>query len=141
MWLDNLRELKKQSKMSSKQIADGTFMPERTVVRIFNGETANPSITTIIPIINFLGGSFDEIFADTRAVIGDKNLATLQSDIDVITAERDSIMAENKILADKVAVQTREIELLNIKLMYTEKILATHDYYTKLKPNDSKGES
>ena len=140
MWLNNLKALKKKSGMSSKQIADGTFMPERTVVRIFNGETSNPSITTIIPIINFLGGSFDEIFADTRAVIGDKNLATLQSDIDVITAERDSIMAENKILVDKVAVQTREIELLNIKLMYTEKILATHDYYTKLNPKETKGE-
>lgn len=140
MWLDNLIELKKKSGMSSKQIAEGTFMPERTVVRIFNGETANPSITTLIPIINFLGGSFDEIFADTKAIVGDKNLATLQADIDVITAERDSIAAENKILSEKVAVQAKEIELLNIKLMYTEKILATHDYYTKLKINDTKGE-
>lgn len=110
-------------------------MPERTVVRIFNGETANPSITTLIPIINFLGGSFDEIFADTKAIVGDKNLATLQDDINVITAERDSLVAENKILSEKVAVQTKEIELLNLKLMYTEELLATHNYYNKLKPN------
>lgn len=125
MWLDNLIELKKKAGMSSRQIAEGTFMPERTVARIFHRETDNPSITTLIPIINFLGGSFDEIFADTKAVVGDKNLATLQ-------AERDSIVAENKILVDKVAVQAKEIELLNIKLMYTEKLLATHDYYNKL---------
>lgn len=135
MWLDNLKELKKVTGMSSKQIAEGTFMPERTVVRIFNGENANPSITTLIPIINFLGGSFDEIFADTKAIVGDKNLATLQDDINVITAERDSLVAENKILSEKVAVQTKEIELLNLKLMYTEELLATHNYYNKLKPN------
>jgi transcriptional regulator with XRE-family HTH domain len=135
MWLDNLKELKKKSGMSSKQIAEGTFMPERTVVRIFNGETASPSITTLIPIINFLGGSFDEIFADTKAIVGDKSLATLQDDINVITAERDSLVAENKILSEKVAVQTKEIELLNLKLMYTEELLATHNYYNKLKPN------
>ena len=135
MWLDNIKELKKRAGTSSKQIAEGTFMPERTVVRIFNGETANPSITTLIPIINFLGGSFDEIFADTKAIVGDKNLATLQADIDVITAERDSVVAENKILSEKVAVQTKEIELLNLKLMYTEELLATHNYYNKLKPN------
>jgi transcriptional regulator with XRE-family HTH domain len=135
MWLDNIKELKKRANKSSKQIAEGTFMPERTVVRIFNGETSNPSITTLIPIINFLGGSFDEIFADTKAIVGDKNLATLQSDIDLISAEKEALVAENKILAEKVAVQAKEIELLNIKLMYTEKILATHDYYNKLKPN------
>ena len=121
--------------MSCAQIAKGTFMPERTISRIFHGETDSPTITTIIPIINFLGGSFDEIFADTKAIIGDKTLATLQADIEVITAERDSIVAENKILADKVAVQTKEIELLNLKLTYTEALLATHNHYNKLKPN------
>lgn len=136
MWLDNLRTLKKVTNKSSKQIAEGTFMPERTVVRIFNGETANPSITTLIPIINFLGGSFDEVFADTKAIVGDKNLATLQADIDVITAERDSLVTDNKILSEKIVAQEKEIEVLKLKLLYTEKILATHDYYTKLKSNE-----
>ena len=133
MWLDNLKELKNKARMSCRQIADGTFMPERTVVRIFNGETANPSITTLIPIINFLGGSFDEIFADTKAIVGDKPLAALQSDVESITAERDLLVTDNKMLNEKVAVQTKEIELLTLKLMYTEKLLATHDYYNKLK--------
>ena len=136
MWLDNLKELKKKANVSSAQIAKGTFMPERTVIRIFNGETANPSITTLIPIINFLGGSFDEIFADTKAIVGDKPLAVLQSDVESITAERDLLVTDNKMLNEKVAVLTKEIELLTLKLMYTEKLLATHDYYNKLKPNN-----
>lgn len=136
MWLDNLKELKKKSGMSSKQIAEGTLMPERTICRIFNGETSNPTITTLIPIIKFLGGSLSEIFADTKAIVGDETLATLQENKDVITAERDALIAENKILAEKVAVLSKELELTNLKLMYTEKLLSTHDFYNKLRPNE-----
>ena len=137
MWLDNLKELKKKSGMSSKQIAEGTLLPERTICRIFNGETTNPTITTLIPIIKFLGGSMSEIFADTKAIIGDETLAHLQEDKDVISAERDALITENKILAEKVNVLSKELELTNLKLMYTEKLLATHDFYNKLKPNES----
>lgn len=136
MWLDNLKELKKKTGMSSKQISEGTLMPERTISRIFNGETSNPTISTLIPIIKFLGGSISEIFADTMAIVGDQNLATLQESNDVIKAERDALITENKILAEKVAVLSKELELTNLKLMYTEKLLATHDFYNKLKPND-----
>lgn len=134
MWLDNLKELKKQSNMSVAQIAKGTFLPERTITRIFNGETSAPTITTLIPIVKFLGGSMSEIFADTKAIVGDETLATLQKDKDVVTAERDALITENKILADKVNVLNKELELTNLKLMYTEKLLATHDFYNQLKP-------
>ena len=140
MWLDNLKALKKKSGMSSKQIADGTFMPERTVVRIFNGETSNPSITTLIPIINYLGGSFDEIFADTKAIVGDQNLVTLQENIDVVSAERDLIIAENAILKEKVTALTSENELLKLKLIHKDELLALHNYYNKLIANNTKGE-
>lgn len=136
MWLDNLKELKKRSNMSVPQIAKGTFLPERTITRIFNGETSAPTITTIIPIVKFLGGSLSEIFADTKAIVGDETLANLQEDKDVISAERDALIAENKILAEKVIVLNKELELTNLKLMYTEKLLATHDFYNKLKPNE-----
>lgn len=132
MWLDNLKELRKQANMSVPQIAKGTFLPERTVTRIFNGETSSPTISTIIPIVKFLGGSLSEIFADTNAIVGGQTLASLQEDNDVMSAEMDTLVAENKILTEKVNVLTKELELVNLKLMYTEKLLATHDYYNKL---------
>ena len=139
MWLENLIELKKKSGMTSKQIANGTFMPERTVSRIFHKETDNPSVTTLIPIINFLGGSFDEIFADTKAIICDTNIVDLQKNLDTvtvekenITAERDMLLADNKILSEKVNTLTNEIELLKMQIMYKDKIIATHEYYNTL---------
>ena len=131
MWLDNLIALKKEAGKSCKQIAEGTFMPERTVSRIFHRETDNPSITTLIPIINFLGGSFDEIFADTKAVIGDHNLLSLQEKLEVVTTERDLVIAEKSILKDKMTALTAENEMLKMKLMHKEELLAVHNYYIK----------
>lgn len=149
MWLDNIRELKKRANKSSKQIAEGTFMPERTVVRIFNGETANPSITTLIPIINFLGGSFDEIFADTKAIVGDQNLVDLKESVDAVTAEKETVMAEKDlILAENISIKAEnanlkdqiktlngQIELLEMKLAHKDELLALHNLINSIIKN------
>ena len=47
MWLDNIKELKKAKGMSAKQIAEATKLPERTVTRIFSGDTDNPYVDTL----------------------------------------------------------------------------------------------
>lgn len=135
MWLDSLKELKIKTGMTSKQIADKTNLPERTVSRIFSGDTDNPYVDTLHRIVTVLGGSLDDILADTKVVVGEKNLATLQEDVDTVTAERDLIIAENTILKDKVTALTAENELLKIQLMHKDELLALHNYYNKIKPN------
>jgi transcriptional regulator with XRE-family HTH domain len=136
MWLDNLKELKKAKGMSAKQIAEKTNLPERTVNRIFSGDTDNPYVDTLHRIVSVLGGSLDDILADTKVVVGEKNLVTLQENVEVATAERDLIAAENAILKDKVAALTAEIEMLKMQLNHKEELLALHNYYNKLKPNN-----
>lgn len=133
MWLDNIKELKKKTGLSSKQIAEKTNLPERTVARVFSGETDNPYITTLIPIVNALGGSIDYIFADTNAVVGTERLAILQENVDVVNAEKDLLITENKILQDKISALMAELELTKMKLMHKEELLAVHNFYTKLK--------
>ena len=133
MWLDRLIELKKKAGVTSKQIADGTFMPERTVSRIFHRETPNPSITTLIPIINFLGGSFDEIFADTNAIVGDHHLSTLQERIGIVTAERDSAIEANIALKTQVTALTNEI--LNMQLAHKDEIIELYKLLYQSKTN------
>ena len=134
MWLDNIKALKKAKGLSSKQIAEMTNMPERTVVRIFSGDTDSPYADTLHRIVSALGGSLDDILADTKVVLGEKKLATLQEDVGVVTAERDMIIAENAILKDKVTTLTAENELLKMKLMYTEELLSVHKFYNKINP-------
>ena len=74
MWLENLKELKKEKGLSVKQIAELTRLPERTVARIFSGDTPNPYIDTIHRIVTMLGGSLDDILADSNVVVGSRSL-------------------------------------------------------------------
>lgn len=141
MWLDKLKELKKEKGMSVKQIAERTNLPERTVNRVFSGDTDNPYVDTLHRIVSALGGSLDDILTDSKVVVGDTDLKTLQEDndtlqatIEKLTAENALLSAENKILSDQVTNLTAEKEILRLKLDHKEEIIALHNYYNKLKP-------
>ena len=140
MWLENIKELKKAAGMSVKQIAELTNLPERTVTRIFSGDTDNPYVDTLHRIVTVLGGSLDDILADTKVVVGDKNLVELQENVDAVSAEKETVAAEkdllaveNAILKEKITALTTENEILKMKLLHKEEIIALHNYYNKLK--------
>lgn len=134
MLVDRLKELKKKSGMTVKQIVEQTNLPERTVNRVLTGETPNPYVDTVHRIVTVLGGSLDDVLADTKLVVGEQNLAELQENVEVVTAERGLAEAENAILKDKVATLTAEIELLKMQIKHKDEIIALHNYYNKLKP-------
>ena len=135
MWLDNLKELKKTKGMSAKQIAEQTNLPERTVARIFSGDTPNLYVDTLYRIVVVLGGSLDDVLADSKTVVGNTNLITLQNDVDRLSGELSMLQAENSILKDKVVTLTAENDLLRMKLEHKDEIIALHNYYNKLKQN------
>lgn len=132
MWLDNLKELKKTKGMTSKQIAEATNLPERTVVRIFSGDTPNPYVDTLYRIVAVLGGSLDDILSDSKAVVGSRNIIALQEDVDRLTAESGMMSAELAVLRDKVVALTAENDMLRMKLSHKDEIIALHNYYNKL---------
>jgi transcriptional regulator with XRE-family HTH domain len=131
MWLDNLKELKAKTGMSSKQIAEKTNLPERTVSRIFSGDTDNPYVDTLRRIVAVLGGSLDDIFAESKTVVAGQDLVALQAEVERLTAEVGLLSAENSMLKDKVTVLTTESDLLRLKLEHKEEIIALHNYYIK----------
>jgi transcriptional regulator with XRE-family HTH domain len=136
MWLENLKELKKETGMTVKQIAEKTNLPERTVSRIFSGETDNPYVDTLHRIVTVLGSSLDGIFADTKLVVGEENLAALQADIDRLTSELTLANAELAVLRDKANTLSAENEVLRLKLEHKDELLALHNYYMKMKSNE-----
>ena len=138
MWLENLKELKKAKGMSAKKIAEATNLPERTVVRIFSGDTPNPYVDTIYRIVSVLDGSLDDVLADSKAVVGCKNLASLQSDVDRLTTENRMLAAENAVLKDKVVTINAENDLLRMKLEHKEEIISLHNYYNSVKSGADK---
>lgn len=130
MWLENLKELRKaKGNPAFKKIAEDTGLPERTVVRIFSGDTDNPYVDTLKRIVTALGGSLDTILADSKAVVGNVDLSTLQDDVNRLTGELTLLQAENNIMKDKLVTLTAENDLLRMKLEHKEEIIAIHNYY------------
>lgn len=133
MWLDNLKELKKVSGKTTKQIVEETSIPESTVKRIFEGRTDDPYVSTIHKIVIALGGSLDTVLSDTNAVLAPQKLAAIKETAEVVEAEKDVVTAENAILKDKVAALTAELDLLKMQLKHKEELLALHNFYNKMK--------
>lgn len=129
MWLENLKELKKKSGMTAKQIAEKTRLPERTINRIFAGESEHPYADTLDLIAKALGFDLGDVFADTRVVVATDELVDIKESVDIVEAERDLILAENEMLKTKNAALTTEVELLTKELQHKEEIISLHNYY------------
>ena len=102
MWLDNLKELKKKTGMSTKQIADKARLPERTVARILSGETDHPRIDTIGLIADAMGATMRDIFADTNVIVATETLTEVKEVAEIVEAERDEVATKNDMLEAKV---------------------------------------
>jgi transcriptional regulator with XRE-family HTH domain len=123
VWLDNLKELKKTKGMTTKQIAEKTNLPERTVTRIFSGDTDNPYIDTLHRIVTVLGGSLDDILADTKVVVATESLVEVKENVTVVEAERDSIAEENAMLKAQVTELATENEILKKELRHKDEVM------------------
>lgn len=136
MWLENLKEIKKEKGLSSKTIATLSNLPERTVIRIFSGDTDNPYLDTIHRIAVAMDCSLDEILTDTKAVIASESLVEVKESLAeaqeitvVAEAERDLIKIENERLKVENANMATELQLLKKELQHKEELLALHNYY------------
>ena len=133
MWNENLKDFKKKTGLTIKQIAEKSNLPERTVSRIFSGDTDNPYMTTLIPIVKALGCSLDDLFADTKVRVGNESLVELKETVEEVNAEKNLVVTDYELLLDKYNSLEKEYERTKIELSYTKKLLAVHEYYTKIK--------
>lgn len=65
MILTKMQALKDETKMTYQDIADKSGVPLSTVKRIFSGRTPDPGVTTVIAIVEAMGGTADDIKGDT----------------------------------------------------------------------------
>lgn len=142
-WRINLKELRNKTGMSNKQIADKENLSEKSVTRVFSGEAKSPGVDLVRRIIHALGGTWSEIFAESGAVIGGQDLATLQAEVTRLTEEVDRLtqslnIANLDLVAQKGKVTALENEnkILCLKLEYEEKLVAVHNFYNKLNSNN-----
>ena len=142
-WRINLKELKNRTGMTSKQIADKENLSEKSVARVFSGDSKNPGVDLTRRIIHALGGTWSDIFGDSGAVIGGQDLVTLQAAVDRLTEENNLLTSSLNIanldlavLKEKVSALESENKLLCLKLEYEEKLVAVHNFYNKLNSNN-----
>jgi transcriptional regulator with XRE-family HTH domain len=143
LWRKSLNELRNRTGVSYKQIADKENLSEKAVSRVFSGEAKNPGVDLIRRIIHALGGTWSEVFAESSAVIGSQDLVTLQAEVNRL-GEENALLASSLNIAnldlaaqkDKVTALESEIKILRLKLEYEEKLVAVHNFYNKLNPNN-----
>ena len=142
-WLINLIELKNQTDISLKQIAEKENLSEKSVSNVFLGKSKNPGVDLIRRIIHAIGGKWNDIFGESGAVIGGQDLVTLQAKVDELTEEVDRLTQSLRIASldlavqkDKVLALENENKLLLLKIEYEEKLIAVHNFYNKLNSNN-----
>ena len=145
MWLERILEEKKSQGITPKAMSERTkgMLPERTIVRILNGETENPRIDTIIELGASVGLTPSDLFKDNtiveaaEAIVEAKEtLVEAQKAAEVIEAQKDIVAAELEMLRAKTAAQDVEIALLKEKLRHKEELLAVYNYFTKIKTGE-----
>ena len=137
-WLENLKQVKKDKNVSNKWISEKSSVPQKTVDRIFAGDTDSPKFDTIRLVCEALGVSIDDIASDTMTVLGSKTHVALQAENDTLTAENialrdklEKITAENILLREQVCHFKSQNDALQIKLEHKDKLLEVHEYYMK----------
>ena len=133
MWLDKLKDLKKKSGMSTKQIADKAKMSERTVTRIFSGETYAPGIDKLRDIVYAMGGSLDDILDESDFHLPTPLAEALKAENTTLQNAVNDLTDENVRLKDENVALKSEIDRLRLILEHKEEIISLHNYYNKLK--------
>lgn len=134
MWVENVQELKRKTGMTAKQIADKSQIPEGTVKRILAGEN-EPSAFNLFRVVKAMGGSLDDILADTNAIIAPPSLVEIKENVEVVEAEKEVTASKNAMLEAKVTALEMENALLKKELQHKDELLAVHNYYISLNKN------
>lgn len=136
MWLDKLKDLKKKSGMTTKAIAEKANMSERTVTRIFSGETYAPGIDKLRDIVYAMGGSLDDVLDESDFHLPTPLAEALKTENTTLQNAVNDLTDENVRLKDEIATLKVELDRLRLILEHKEEIIALHNYYNKLKSNN-----
>lgn len=60
-WLTKLKEMKKKSGKTSKDISEATGIPKSTIDKLFSGQTKEPYLSSIRAIVHYLGYTLDDL--------------------------------------------------------------------------------
>lgn len=104
-WLNNLRNMKKASGLSMREISEQSGMSEPTLEKLFAGNVKDPKVSTLNALVHFFGYTLDDLTADP----GNKKAPTLSGErkqlMDLIPYLSDEAVHAMLILAAQAAQQ------------------------------------
>lgn len=74
MIADALKQMRKASGMTLDEVSKKSGVPMSTISRISSGETKEPSITTVIALVQAMGGSMDDL-TDTHKTVQNAHIS------------------------------------------------------------------
>lgn len=86
-WLVKLKEMKQSSGLTTKEISDGSGIPEPTLEKLFSGATKDPKLNTVMQLVHFLGYTLDDL------VPAQKKAASIPDESEVEAASEKLYMA------------------------------------------------
>ena len=128
MYRDKLVEFRKEKGITTKQWSIESGVSIDTINRIIHHDPSDkdsPKVNTLEDLCKPLSKELWEIF-----YTGNTSLVSQQAEIAALKAERDDLVAENAILKNKVESLRDKNDSLK------DEIIATHNYYIKLKSNN-----
>ena len=131
MWRDNL--LRYMDGIPIKQLAEKSGISENTIKRIKKNPDATIQLATLDRLAFGLGIKTEDITNDTNAVIGTAKLEVVQEELNKLKDQYNLLITEKNLLDSENKALLGRIELLDMKLMYTEKLLSVYEKFDKLK--------
>lgn len=138
MFRERILEEKKRLNLSVKTMSDTSrlHLPEETISRVLSGKTADPGISTVLDLAETVGMKPYEAFMDATLATEFKAFLELKSRSEETEADRIRIIAENENFKATNAGLVDRIRVLEMELSHKEELLALHNYYNKIKPNN-----
>lgn len=130
MYRCRLEEIRKEKGLSYKKWSEISGVSVDTIDRIIhpeNPEKDSPKVSTLKMLCDALSVELWEIF-----YIGDRSIVALQAEILASKVERDSLIAENSVLKEKVDTLQNKVDTLK------DEIISTNNSYQKIILNITK---
>lgn len=128
--------------MTTKQISEKSKIPERTINRIFAGESDHPYADTLDLIVKAMGDyDLGDIFADTNVVVATESLVEVKEAVEELTVEQDNLLAdkielEKALIAKDTEIQNLRDELARRESQHKDELIELVKYFTKIKTTE-----
>jgi DNA-binding Xre family transcriptional regulator len=133
MWRDKCLQVFIEHGNNSKQIAEKCGVSENTIKRIKKDPNVTIQLSTLEQIARGFNLTLQDLTNDTNTIVGSVKLEVVQQELNKLKDEYNLLLAEKNLLESENKTLLGRIELLETKLLYTEKLLSVYEKFDKLK--------